>query len=81
MAASTLGGCAKSGCHSDATECATATACYTWLNGDGFISGGINDNGLFLWTSGGFMPQNGPTSEPQAVCDFAAWTAAGSNNN
>jgi hypothetical protein len=27
------------------------------------------------------MPTNGPSSEPQAVTDFAAWTAAGSQNN
>ena len=33
---------------------------------DGFIAGGINDNGLFMsWTPDGFMPQNGPgTSLP-----------------
>jgi hypothetical protein len=45
------------------------------------MNGGIVNSGLFIWTSGGFMPPNGPPSEPQAVCDFAAWTAAGSNNN
>jgi hypothetical protein len=74
----TVGQCAKGGCHS---ECSAASGCYTWLNGRGYIAGGINNNGLFTWTSGGFMPKNGPSSNPQAVTDFAAWTAAGSLNN
>jgi hypothetical protein len=81
MATGTVGGCAKSGCHGSSNQRASASACFTWLDGDGFIAGGINDNGLFIWTQDGFMPQNGPTSEPQAVSDYAAWTAAGSQNN
>ncbi len=52
-----------------------------WLDDFNYIQGGINDNGLFTWTPNGFMPKGGPTSEPQAVTDFAAWTAAGSQNN
>jgi hypothetical protein len=27
------------------------------------------------------MPTSGPTSDPQAESDFAAWIAAGSQNN
>jgi hypothetical protein len=27
------------------------------------------------------MPTNGPSSAPQAEADFAAWIAAGSQNN
>ena len=81
LASGTVGDCARSGCHSGGNECASASACYSWLNNDQYVSGGINNNGLFTWTSGGFMPKNGPSSEPQAVSDFAAWTAAGSLNN
>jgi hypothetical protein len=51
------------------------------LDGRGYVSGGINNSGLFIWTSNGFMPAGGSSSEPQAVSDFAAWTAAGSANN
>jgi hypothetical protein len=76
-----VGDCAKSGCHSSSSDCGTASGCYSWLNKQGYISGGINNDGLFTWTSGGFMPKSGPPSEPQAVTDFAAWTSAGSLNN
>jgi mono/diheme cytochrome c family protein len=34
----------------------------------------------FIW-SGGNMPLNGPTSNPQAVAALAAWVAAGAQNN
>ena len=78
MAPGTVGNCSKSSCHS---QCSTASGCYTWLDGRGYISGGINNNGLFTWTPTGFMPPSGPTSDPKAVSDFAAWTAAGSLNN
>jgi hypothetical protein len=39
-----------------------------------------NGGSLFSWDEG-FMPPDGPTSEPQAEADFAAWIAAGSQNN
>jgi hypothetical protein len=76
-----VGGCAQSGCHSSSKDCGSASGCFTWLNKQGYISGGINNDQLFTWTSGGFMPKDGPSSEPQAVTDFAAWTAAGSQDN
>jgi hypothetical protein len=76
-----VGGCARSGCHGTSSECANASGCYSWLSKDGYIAGGINNNELFTWTANGFMPKNGPSSEPQAVTDFAAWTAAGSLDN
>ena len=79
LASGTLGGCAKAGCHA-AGQCDTPSDCWTFLNSYEYIAGGINNNFLFSWT-GGFMPAGGPTSEPKAFCDFAAWTAAGSQNN
>jgi hypothetical protein len=39
---------------------------------------------LFAWDSGGWMPTsqaNPPSSDPQADADFAAWIAAGSQDN
>ncbi len=78
LAAGTAGDCAKGGCHS---ECSTAPKCYQFISENGYLQGGINNSGLFTWTSGGFMPKHGPSSEPQAVTDFAAWTAAGAQDN
>ena len=78
LASGTTGNCGRSGCHS---QCSGASGCFTWLNGKGYISGGIDANQLFTWTSNGFMPPNGPSTNAQAVTDFDAWTAAGSQNN
>ncbi len=81
LAAGTVGGCAKAGCHGTPGQCDTPSDCYQWLDSYSDICGGINNNALFSWTPNGFMPAGGPTSEPNVVTDFAAWTAAGSQNN
>ena len=60
------------------SECSSPSACFSWIGTGYNLSTGGN---LFSWDSGGWMPTNGPSSEPQADTDFAAWVAAGSHNN
>ena len=87
LAAGTIGNCgAASPCHQvDGNlggNCGTAGDCWTWIGLQG--QGGLADcqgGGLFSWDVHGYMPQNGPTSEPQAEADFTAWIAAGSLDN
>jgi len=81
MAAETVGGFAKTGCHGQAGQCDAPSDCYQWLVSYAYIAGGINNNDLFSWTPGGFMPQGGPSTKPDAVTAYADWTAAGSQNN
>jgi len=78
-ASATIGSCDGGSCHYH-SECDTAAACYSWIGSPsaqqqyGPLS---NGGGLFTWDMG-YMPKGGPTSEPQAEADFAAWIAAGS---
>jgi hypothetical protein len=81
-ATSTIGSCDSLTCHAH-TQCSTAAACYTWIGtgAQGNLSGG-GGNALFTWEGGaGYMPEDGPLSDPQAEADFAAWVAAGSPDN
>ena len=70
----TIGDCDGS-CHHH-SECSSAAACYAWI-GTGVYGKLSNGGDLFSWDSG-YMPTNGPASDPQAEADFAAWIAAGS---
>jgi hypothetical protein len=78
-AGNTIGDCDGS-CHRH-SQCDSPSDCYQWIGRDSLTAGG-GYNALFTW-DGGFMPQGGPSqgSEPQADKDFAAWVAAGSQNN
>jgi hypothetical protein len=76
-ASATVGDCDGS-CHYHG-ECSSAPACFTWI-GTGKYGALSNGGGLFTWDQG-YMPKNGPTSEPEAETDFAAWIAAGSPDN
>ncbi len=81
-ATATIGSCDGGTCHYH-SECSTPAACYTWIGSTSAQSyyGALSNGGdLFSW-DGGYMPKGGPTSEPQAEADFAAWMAAGSMNN
>jgi hypothetical protein len=75
---STVGNCDDASCHHH-TECDNGLDCYNWI-GQGQYDPLSNGGGLFSWDQG-YMPPNGPTSDPQAEADFAAWIAAGSLNN
>jgi hypothetical protein len=69
-------------CHHH-SECSSPLDCYNWIGQgqQGNLSGG-GSNALFTWEGGGgWMPEDGPASDPQAEADFAAWVAAGSINN
>jgi len=77
LAVGTIGNCDGS-CHHH-SQCSSASSCYSWI-GTGNHGAVANGGGLFSWDSG-YMPTNGPTSEPQAESDFAAWVAAGSLDN
>jgi hypothetical protein len=76
-ATTTIGDCDGS-CHHH-SECSSASACYSWIGGGqkGALS---NGGGLFTWDQG-YMPTHGTTSDPAAEADFAAWIAAGSQDN
>jgi hypothetical protein len=76
----TLGTCDGGSCHHH-SECDNPLDCYDWIVAPGkytFTAG--SDNPIFTWDDG-FMPKDGPTSEPQADADFGAWVAAGSLND
>lgn len=77
LAVGTIGNCDGS-CHRH-SQCSSPSSCYSWIGSGnrGALSGG---GGLLSWDQG-YMPTNGPTSEPQAEADFTAWAAAGSQNN
>jgi hypothetical protein len=70
-----------SSCH-DHTQCDSASDCYRWIGKgeEGALTPQGSGEKLFSWDNG-FMPRNGPSSEPQADADFEAWIAAGSLNN
>jgi hypothetical protein len=74
----TIGDCDSSSCHRH-TECSSPSACYSWI-GTGTYGALANNGGLLSWDNG-YMPATGPSSDPQAEADFAAWIAAGSLNN
>ncbi len=66
---STIGDCDGS-CHHH-SECSSASACFNWIG---------NDIQRLSW-EGGNMPPGGPSSDAQAEADFAAWQAAGGQDN
>lgn len=77
LAVGTPGDCDGS-CHHH-SQCSSASACYSWIGGGKYD---LSSNGdLLCWDSNGFMPTNCPSSVGNAVADFAAWIAAGSQNN
>ncbi len=81
-ASSTIGDCDGS-CHHH-SQCSSASACYSWIGrGNQGSLTPTGSNALFSWdgNNGGWMPTNGPSSSPQADADFAAWIAAGSQDN
>jgi hypothetical protein len=76
-----LTGCAAPGCHA---ETSTAKGAYSWLHGQGYISGAtstlvIKGKSCLKWF-GGDMPPGCGAGE-QAVSDMNAWVAAGASNN
>lgn len=80
LAAATPGNCAA--CHGAGYyygSCDDPVDCYE-LIGNGQYGGLSTGGGFFSWDLGG-MPPSGPTSLPQADIDFAAWIAAGSQDN
>jgi hypothetical protein len=75
-------GCTGS-CHYHSSEGAgTAAGTCTWLTKKGQITGSpnpplTNTSSSDLTWFGGFMPKDGPSSDPAAVTAFNAWSAAG----
>lgn len=76
-------GCVNNGCHHHDSSCPNASGCWAWLNAQpGGISVMVGGTGqLFTWDSDGWMPPNGPSTDPQAEADFAAWVVAGAQDN
>jgi hypothetical protein len=82
-------GCVNNGCHThDASmapgaNCSTAKSCFLWIGSAGGSQVSAS-GGIFVWDAGGFMPKascDPPTTDPQADTDFAAWIAAGAQDN
>jgi two-component system chemotaxis sensor kinase CheA len=75
-------GCTGS-CHYHTFDGAgTAAGTCTWLTGKGQITGSANPpltnaSSSDLSWFGGYMPKDGPSSDPAAVTAFTAWGAAG----
>ena len=72
----TIGNCPV--CH---VEMATPESAYSWLSQRGELANLADPTRSVLSWFGGGMPKRGPTSAPQAVIDFDAWSAAGRAEN
>jgi hypothetical protein len=75
----TVGNCTR--CHG---EMGSASGAYSWLSGQGYISGTgsalVGNRSCLTWY-GGNMPPGGPWSDAQAASEMNAWVAAGAKNN
>jgi len=91
FAASSVGQCGKSGCHSGSKggfKCGTTAAtCYAGVVSAGFINTGTPSSSMLIDKSqsplewfGGNMPSSGG-SNATAVKDITAWVNAGAPNN